>query len=139
MVIVGGGTAGVEEGIHWAEKGKQVTIIEKNDVLAPYAPFVYRQSLLLECEKKNDLRILLGTKCVAIEEKQVRTINDQGEEQVFPADTVLLATGVVPLRVEAESFRDCAKEFRIIGDCRKPQTVFDANKDGYNVAMGLTF
>ena len=81
--------------------------------------------------------MFLNTPCTRVTDEGVWAKGQDGQEILFPADTVLLAVGLRPLTEEAEAFRECAREFRLIGDCRKPRTVFDANKDGYNVARGL--
>lgn len=137
VVIIGGGASGAEEAIDWASKGHEVTIIEAIGELAANAPYVHRQSLLLEYQKEGAPTVCLHTKCTRVTDEGVWAIGPDQEEKLFPADTILLAVGLRPLREAAEQFRGCAREFRIIGDCRKAQTVFDANKDGYNVAKGL--
>lgn len=139
IVVIGGGASGAEEAIDWASKGKDVTVIEALGELAGNAPYVHRQSLLLEYKKAGAPKVCLNTKCTRITNEGVWAVGPDGEEKLYEADTVLMAVGLRPLRAEAEAFRGCAKEFRVIGDCFKTRTVFDANKDGYTAAKGLIY
>lgn len=137
VVVIGGGASGAEEAIHWASQGKDVTVIEAIGELAANAPYVHRQAILLEYKKSQAPKVKLNTACTRVTEEGVWAAGPDGEERLYEADTILLAVGLRPLRQEAEAFRDCAPEFYIIGDCRRPQTVYDANRDGYNTAKGL--
>lgn len=137
IVVIGGGSAGAEEALSWAADGKQVTVIEATGKIAPDAPYVHRMALLLEYEKPDAPRIELNNHCTRIDENGVWAKDIYGRETCHAADAIFVATGMRPLRQQAESFRTCAKEFRIIGDCRQVHSVYQANKDGYNVARGL--
>ena len=63
--------------------------------------------------------------------------NAEGEKTLCPADTVLLAVGMRADEEAVEAFRECAMEFRKIGDCNKPATMTEAVRLGYDVAFGL--
>ncbi len=53
------------------------------------------------------------------------------------ADTVIYATGRVPLQVEVDALRFCAPEFHQIGDCWMPRTVQQATRMAFAVARDI--
>ena len=61
----------------------------------------------------------------------------EGKNVFFPADSVLLAAGLMPKAEEAEALRSDAYELMIIGDARKPGRVYDAVRQGFDAAMYL--
>ena len=60
-----------------------------------------------------------------------------GEETFYPADTVLLATGMKPRTDLVESLRGTALDFSVIGDCYQPGTVLEAIYYGYFAALDI--
>ncbi len=63
--------------------------------------------------------------------------DEAGVQHTVPADTVLLAVGMRPLRQQAETFRRCAENFRKIGDCDKVGNVKTATRSAFDAAMTL--
>ncbi len=135
IVIVGGGLVGCEEGLYLAMKGKNVFILEMKNELAKDANFLHWKALMLELEKYVQLET--NTTVQAITPLGVSAIGSDGEEKFYPADSVILATGMKPLSRQAEAFRNCAPEFICIGDCCKPQKVQEAIQSGYNAGYYL--
>ncbi|MDR1299237.1 MAG: 2-enoate reductase, partial [Oscillospiraceae bacterium] len=56
-----------------------------------------------------------------------------GGAAVFPADTVIYATGQSPLREECLELHDCAPEFHQIGDCLTPRNIMAATQEAYTI------
>jgi 2,4-dienoyl-CoA reductase-like NADH-dependent reductase (Old Yellow Enzyme family)/thioredoxin reductase len=135
IVVVGGGLVGCEEGLHLAMLGKNVTILEMRSDLAKDANFLHWKALMLELEKY--VKTVTNTTVQAITPQGVIASNPDGIEQFYPADSVVLATGMRPLSQQAEAFRNCAPEFICIGDCCTPQKVQEAIQSGYNAGYYL--
>ena len=51
VVVIGGGLVGCETGLHFAQQGKDVTVIEMLDEVAGEANIMHRRALMLELEK----------------------------------------------------------------------------------------
>ena len=134
VVVVGGGIVGCEKGLHLAHLGKNVTVIEMLDKAAPEATYLHWLALSKELEKNVTLE--LNTKCMRIADEGVYAVKD-GSEVFFPADTVLLATGVKPRKELVESFRGLAPDFSVIGDCFQPGTLLEAIHYGYYAALNI--
>jgi 2,4-dienoyl-CoA reductase-like NADH-dependent reductase (Old Yellow Enzyme family)/thioredoxin reductase len=136
VVVIGGGQVGCETGVHYATHGHDVTILEMKNELCPDATRTYREELQGQVGDHCTAAITGGT-CTGITEEGVSYRDKEGQEHFLPADTVILAMGMVSARAEAESFRDCAQTFRAFGDCVKVGNVQKAVRAGYDAAMCL--
>lgn len=134
VVIIGGGMVGCEKAVHFAHQGKDVTVIEMLDKVASDATYLHWLALTKEMEKHVTLK--LGTKCTQVTEEGVFA-SKGGEEVFYPADTVLLATGMKPRTEVVEPLRGLAADFSVIGDCFQPGTILEAIHYGYYAALNL--
>lgn len=137
VVIIGGGPQGAEEGLVLSAEGKDVTVVEMRDRICLGAPYLHYMAVNKEYEKPGAPKAVVNSKCVSISADGVLVEDKEGKQTLLPADTVLLAIGMRADLKEVEAFRDCALEFRKIGDCNKPATMTEAVRLGYDVAFGL--
>lgn len=135
VVIIGGGLVGCEEGLNLAYQGKDVTILEMLEKVAPDAPYLHWLGLTKELEKS--VKIETSTRCTQITGGGVYAVNAEGEEKFYPANTTILATGLKPRTELVESLRNCAPYFSVIGDCYQPGTVMEAIHLGYFAALNI--
>ncbi len=135
VVIVGGGLVGCEEGLHLAQMGKKVTIVEMKPELCRDAPFLHHEALLQEL-KDHGVTTHVQTPCLEIKENGV-VVCLNGAEALLAADTVILAAGVKARIEESERLRDAAADFRRIGDCKRARKVYDAIHEGYDAGTFL--
>lgn len=135
VVIIGGGLVGCEEAIDLAERGRKVTIVEMKPELCRDAPYLHHEGVLIELDKHHT-QIWLNSTCREIT-PQGAIIIYEGVEQLVPADTVIIAAGVRPLAEQAEALRDCAPDFRRIGDCKQARKVYDALREGFDASVFL--
>ncbi len=138
VVIIGGGAQGAEEGLVLQQMGRTVTVVEMRDRIGLGAPYLHYMAVNKEYQKPDAPTVLVNSKCIRITEEGVLVEHiHTGERTLCPADTVLLAIGMRADIDEVEAYRDCALEFRKIGDCNKPATMTEAVRLGYDVAFGL--
>jgi pyruvate/2-oxoglutarate dehydrogenase complex dihydrolipoamide dehydrogenase (E3) component len=84
VVVVDGGEVGVETGMHLAEKGHKVVLLEMLDMLAPDAPPIHFYDILRETwEKLENFKYVLKARCNGIRMDKVTYINSDGKEQVM--------------------------------------------------------
>ncbi len=164
VVVVGGGAVGIETALFLAEKGtlsgdeikfllvnravapeklytlatsgsKEVMVVEMADTLGSNFGKSTRWGMLQDLGRYG-VKTLLKAKIVEITEKGVR-LEQGGELQEIPADSVVLAVGTRssnPLEhVAGELGIDC----RVVGDALAPATVFEANHQGYNAGKSI--
>jgi len=106
VVVVGGGEVGVETGLHLAEKGHDVTLLEMLDQLAPDATpgLHYRDLLLGALEEQKRFTYILNVRCTAISKEGVSYRDMDGAEHSIQAGSVVIAAGMQPKSDEALAF-----------------------------------
>ena len=108
VVIIGGGEIGVETGLHLAQQGKKVTVIEMKDVAAEEARRVHYYNMFIDAveEYADNLNIILKATCTGIDAQGVSYRDEAGETHTVPAGTVLLAAGMRSDITGAAKYRD---------------------------------
>jgi len=135
VVVIGAGLVGSESAVHFLHEGKKVILLEAMDDFAADSNPFHKMALGIEFAKGIDLK--LGTKAVAINAEGVIAAGPDGEEVLYPADTVLCAVGMKADSCAIEALRGTNYDFRSIGDCVKPGKVQSAVHGGYYAAMDL--
>ncbi len=135
VVVVGGGLVGCETGLHLAQNGKDVTIVEMLDDVAQDSNIMHRRGLILELEKWVKLRT--GLKCVEITAEGVVAIDREGGRVSVAGDTVVIAVGYKPRTDIVDALLDTAPEVMVVGDCVRPRKVLQAIRTGYDAGMAI--
>ena len=136
VVVLGGGLAGCEAAIHFAQEGKTVHLVEMRTELAPDANIRHRPIMLKEIEKLN-IHVHTGYKGLRITEAGVLRADPDGVEQHVPGTSVICALGQRARRNVAEELVDCAPYVAQIGDCVKVSTITTAVYQGYHAALDI--
>ncbi|SMP42962.1 FAD-dependent oxidoreductase [Anoxynatronum buryatiense] len=136
VVVIGGGQVGCETGLHLARMGKQVTIVEMRDEMAPDASKSHRDDIMTQMEQESRLTLFTNTQCKAVSIEGVVCKLPQGEQKIA-ADNVILAAGMKARTELADSFWKTAPICQIIGDSSKPRTVEMAIREGYFAGINL--
>ena len=135
VMILGGGLVGVELGIFLSNRDRDVSLIERLPELSDGGNMVHMNALKVQIAEKN-IRIHLST-----EVKEIRTdgvVSEcEGEEKIFPADSVIYAVGQRPRSEEAVALNGCAPEFYMIGDCVAPRSILSATSEAYSAAWDI--
>jgi 2,4-dienoyl-CoA reductase-like NADH-dependent reductase (Old Yellow Enzyme family)/thioredoxin reductase len=138
VVVIGGGEVGVETGMHLAEKGHDVTLIEMLDMLAANAPPTHFYSMFKEAwEKLPNFKYILKARCSGIKDNQVTYIDDGGEKHTIEAGSVVISVGMKPKNDLALKFYGAADRFFIIGDCDVAGNVQKAMQSAFSTASML--
>ena len=137
VVILGGGEVGCELALTLAESGREVQIIEMEDQLIPLGNRFYKNSFQILFAKQKYLSWKTETVCTEITENGVKAKTKGSNEIFYEADTVILATGMTPLKKLAESFYGIVYDVKMIGDCVKPRQVSNATYEGFFAITSL--
>jgi 2,4-dienoyl-CoA reductase-like NADH-dependent reductase (Old Yellow Enzyme family)/thioredoxin reductase len=141
VLIVGGGLVGCETGLNLAKQGKEVTIIEMQDELAPDCYPMHRVALLHEME--GMLAYRTGAKCLEIFPGGVEIENRDGRTEKLTCDQVIFALGMRGLSEEAAQLawdiEKAAEGIAVckIGDCNGARKVYDAIREGYIAGLSI--
>lgn len=143
ILVLGGGFAGVECAIGLALAGKKSTIVEMSDALAsgPNTPYPGTGAMQIDAlwtnVKKNNVQVMLNTKCVEITDEGMICEDKDGNRIKLKADKVIAATGIAPNDATVDELRETVIDFEWIGDCNQPGLIRTAVRDGYDVALNL--
>ena len=135
VVVVGGGQVGCEVALYLSGLGREVTIVEMRNTLAPDAGFTHRVGLIEKIEEQ--VTALTGTTCVEIAPHGVTVCDLSGAQSVIEADSVIVAVGFRALREEADAFLDAAFDVCAVGDCCHVGDINTATRSGYDAALSL--
>lgn len=137
VVIIGGGMVGCELGIFLADKGKDVTVVEMQDMVAKEANRIHRDSMMEVFEP--NVKAKVQSKCVEIKEHGVIIEGADGAREQLEADTVIYAVGMKARTDVVEKLRSTGlyRRFFTIGDCNTPSRIKDATHGGYYAAMDI--
>jgi 2,4-dienoyl-CoA reductase-like NADH-dependent reductase (Old Yellow Enzyme family)/thioredoxin reductase len=137
VIIVGGGLVGCEVGLHLAKNGREVTVVEMTDNVAPDAYPFYRMALLDEMDKTLVCRT--GLKCTSIAPNGITVVNSRNQEEFLPGDTVVYAVGMQPNREVVERIRNAAGDVPVYeaGDCTRPAKVCEAARAGFEAGLSI--
>ena len=136
-VIMGAGLVGCELGLYLAQNGRKVDIVEMAPAINTGGNFLH-VDCLKDYMAKEDITLHFNTKAVEITSSGLVGEAEDGARVDFPADTVICAVGMTPLREEAFAFWDCAPRFYQIGDCLTPANICDAVSDAYAIARDIS-
>lgn len=136
IVITGGGLTGCDLALELAMEGKNVSIVEQMEELAPDALFINKVSLMAGLDKYN-IKKFTGHKVLSIEKNGVKVQAADGGEKLIEADTVIHAFGMKPNTelVDLIKLKHGAKT-RQIGDSVTVAQVGEAVRSGF--FAGLT-
>jgi 2-enoate reductase len=135
VVVIGGGLVGCETGLHLAQQGKDVTIVEMLDDVAPEANIMHRRALMLELQKS--VKIKTGLKCIEITDESVIAVDKEGGRTALACDTAVIAVGYKARTGLVDALLGKAPEVMTIGDCVKPRRVLHAVRTGYDAGMAV--
>jgi pyruvate/2-oxoglutarate dehydrogenase complex dihydrolipoamide dehydrogenase (E3) component len=138
VVVIGGGEVGVETGMHLAEKGHKVTVLEMTKMLARDATPVHYYSMFKEAwEKLDNFKYILQARCNGIGADKVTYLDANGKEQAIKADSVVIAVGMKPKNDLAVKFYGAGDRLYMIGDCNKAGDVQKAMRSAFSAASTL--
>jgi 2,4-dienoyl-CoA reductase-like NADH-dependent reductase (Old Yellow Enzyme family)/thioredoxin reductase len=135
VIVLGGGLVGVELGIYLRQLSRDVTIVEMLPELNFGENFMHGRGLGFQI-KDNDIKTILSTKAVEINEKGAVCEGPEGKI-VLEADTLVYAVGQQPLWEETNALRFCAPEFHQIGDCLVPKNIQAATSAAFHIARDI--
>jgi 2,4-dienoyl-CoA reductase (NADPH2) len=162
VVVVGGGSVGLETAIFLATKGtispEQVYFLtlhqaEKPEVLRELMVRGTKNVTVIEMLRRIGQDMGPSTRWVTLKEVEMRGItviteakmkeivpgkivytDSKGEDITLKADTVVLAMGSRPVNALASALENSGVDVRTIGDAKKAGRIANAIEDGFNLA-----
>jgi len=129
VLVVGGGSVGLETAHFLAVQGKQVTVIEMlAHVGTDMVPEIRWQ--LLNQLNRHGVTISRSTKLKQVNEQGIIVLKNDSEELWSGFDTIVLAIGTQPLNEITSILKGIVKELYVIGDAVQPRKAIDAIREG---------
>ncbi len=135
ICIIGGGLVGCETALYLAlERGYagKVSLLEMTGEIGTDAHYLVRDAIKERMDKT--VKVFLNARCTKIQEKEVSYLDQDRNENVINADTIILACGMKPKVQEAVAFANIAPEWEEIGDCATASNLEMALRTGYDAA-----
>ena len=156
IIIIGGGSLGLESAVTQILRGKRVKILE----LQENPPVSIAAAELISKIKESGAQILTGRRLIEIHPNKVECVagaeecSDTSPQSASPnsgaesnreviemhtCDTVLISTGMTPRKEICNEYRHMIAETEvyIIGDAKKPGSIGDAVREGFSAAMNI--
>lgn len=138
VVIIGGGTIGMELGLELAElHGKNVVVVEMSGTIVEKGNLHYKIALRQKIDVLENLVPLTNTTCEEIRENEVVVRNADDTTSIVPADTVIVAVGVAVDQPKLDTYYGITPDTFQIGDCLRPRTIMEAVFDGTTIASHI--
>src|SRR5450759_1328936 len=137
VLVAGGGVIGCEAAAFLAERGKRVTVIDMQGLLAAEPVFVLNRASLLALLEKLAVETVEGAELLEVVEGGAR-VREDSTERTIECDAVVLALGLKP-----DSELACrisgvgGMEVRVGGDTVRPRKVLEAVWEGFHAGRLL--
>ena len=137
VLVIGGGSTGLETAEFLATKGKEVRLVEQLERVGTDMEPTVRWHLL-QRTKKLKLKITPLAEVKQILPGGTVVLTRDGTEETWPGfDSIVLAVGARSRRELAEQVAAFAKEVHVIGDAAKARRGLDAIRDGAEVGRRI--
>jgi 2,4-dienoyl-CoA reductase (NADPH2) len=121
---------------HLTTRGtKRVTILEALPRLGTDIGLTTRWTILQDL-RRCGVEMIKGAEALRITQQGVVAALD-GQERLFEADTVILATGVSPVNELYDTLEGQVDHLYLIGDAKEPRKAIDAIREGFETGMSL--
>ncbi len=131
VLVVGGDFGGPQTAEHLAVHGHDVTLITKNNEIAP-SLVAGTRILMIEALKNTNFQIMPGQKISSITGNGVLIENGNKKEELNGFDTVVITSMLKPIKGQFKEFKNSLKILEI-GDATR--NGLDAIKAGYKAGL----
>jgi pyruvate/2-oxoglutarate dehydrogenase complex dihydrolipoamide dehydrogenase (E3) component len=133
IVVAGGGTVGCETALLLASPDRQVTIVEMLEGIALDMEPINRADLQ-EHIRQAGIKVLVRKRIKEITGEGVMVSDGEGQEELIPADQVVLSLGAKPDDALYRKLTGKVPELYMIGDSSQVGKIMEAAYDGSRVA-----
>jgi 2,4-dienoyl-CoA reductase (NADPH2) len=136
IVIVGGGTAGIQLAGFLAKRKRKVTVVESSAKFANDMVRMYRRVLLDSLAEKG-AETFKSVKFEEINQQGLVITDQEGKKQTLDADTIVSIIGYEPNKELFKALNGKVPELYCIGDCSEPHLILEAIHDGSRIARAI--
>lgn len=138
VVVIGGGQTGVETGMHLAEKGHNITVLEMANMLVRDTMPLFFYTMFRETwEKLPNFKGIVDTRCNSVTKDGVTYIDANGKERSIKAGSVVIAVGMKAKTDLVLKFHGVGGRLYIVGDCKAAGDIQRAMRSAFSAACTL--
>ena len=140
VIIVGGGQIGCETALWLSQKNHNVTLVEELSELMQDGTSVphMNRTMLTDLLANRRVAILTRTRVEEVASGGVNVVTSNGIKEFIPADTIVLATGMISIdHLFDSALSSDIPEVYAVGDCREVRNIAAAVWDAFEVARML--
>ncbi len=136
VLVLGGGMIGLETAEMLANAGKQCTVVELLNELAPDMDPISRK-LMLKRLSSLPIKMHTQTELLRIADKKAIVVQQGKERELGEFDTIVVAVGNLPFDPLSKALHKAKIPVQIVGDAAVPGRIYDAVTSGHAAAMSL--
>jgi 2,4-dienoyl-CoA reductase-like NADH-dependent reductase (Old Yellow Enzyme family)/thioredoxin reductase len=136
VVLAGGGRLGLEMAYFLAQREREVTLVEMQDVIGADMEMCEKAHLLDKLAEQK-VSILTAHNITAITEDGVQTVDRAWNTKALECDTVVMALGMTSTASFKDQLASSEVEVHTIGDCKEPRRIYEAIHEAWWVAHQL--
>jgi NADPH-dependent 2,4-dienoyl-CoA reductase/sulfur reductase-like enzyme len=134
VLVIGAGKTGIEIAAKLGADGYEVVATKRSDPVGGNMDMLSKKLLLMKINQMPKVTLMPHTRVAAFSADGVTVIQD-GEESSLPAfDTVILSSGMLSAPGPDSAIAERVSDIRTIGDAQEVRGIFDAVKEGYELA-----
>lgn len=135
VVVIGGGDVGCETAIFLLRQDREISIVEMKNTLAADSYWMYQDYMIQLLA--NESKFYLNARCKEINGSGAVVIDQNRNDILIPADTVVIAAGMQPQSKAAETYRQTAPLFWNIGDSLQARNVLHCTHSAFDAVMQI--
>ncbi len=137
IIIVGGGSVGIETAHYLFKKDKQITVVEMLPEVAKDVPFAEKVVLMDEIEGK--VKILTDSKVLEITDEKLIVEKNNKKKELTGFDQIVIAIGSKPDNTLYKEIKERMPELEvyIIGDAKKARKIIHAIAEGNRIGRTI--
>lgn len=136
VVVIGGGKVGLSTAEFLASKGHEVTVVEEGKRIAEDVIPTWKWRHTSWVEELN-IKTITKVKVKSIAGNGVVIMNQNAEEKLVEADTVVIAARRVANNEALQQYEFSVDEIHVIGDAMLPRGLYQAIHEGYRMGVRI--
>ncbi len=137
VLVLGGGMVGCETAAFLGERQHQITVIDRQEILAKDMIDEHRTFVMRDFEQYG-IRSVCGVSITQVfaDGAEYRSADDTIQE-LRGFDTIVLALGAKRFCPLEQEVRNLGKEYYVLGDAVSPRRALDATREAWEIAIKL--
>lgn len=136
IIVLGGGSHGLELAEFFVRRNKNVTILERGEVLGgEIVPALV--NMLMGWFERKGVKIYKGLQDIEITDTGANIVTKEGEKLTIRADRVAVGIASVPDHRLYGALQGRVSQVIEVGDCNNPQFMVDAIASGLDAALAI--